>query len=196
MITTVHAPDLASSCSDTVSKNIRKSFVWGDLQANFLPHGVPDECASLPWYKAFFSPPHFSIFRQEQTVTVIRKQSTAGLEEPGRAKADFQTTQLLPCFFGFQFRLQSQTNDWVGGICCSNPFTNEWQRMRCRRFYTPRQTGLKLKVITEKASPKAMIGKEPNSCEKEMWKNISPVQSKPEVCKPIKQLDRPSTNGL
>lgn len=57
--------------------------------------------------------PHFSIFRQEQNVTVIRKLSKAGLEEPRRAKeCAWISNTVAADFFSFQ-RLSLDSRVWT-----------------------------------------------------------------------------------
>lgn len=56
-----------------------------------------------PDIRRSFPTPHFSIFRQEQNVTVIRKLSKAGLEEPRRAKECAWISNTVAAeFFSFQ----------------------------------------------------------------------------------------------
>lgn len=63
-------------------------------------------------------------------------------------------------------------------------------------FYTPRQTGLKLKVIMENAPQKAMIGKELIHYEKDVNKYFISAVGTRGVYTNQTTGQRPSTNGL
>lgn len=110
---TVHALDLASSCSDTVSKKDRKSFGWGLFARTFCLTESQMNTHLYPDIRRSFPTLHFSIFRQEQNVTVIRKLSKAGLEEPRRAKeCAWISNTVAADFFSFQ-RLSLDSRVWT-----------------------------------------------------------------------------------
>lgn len=95
---TVHTPDLASSYSDTVSKNDRKSSGWGlfsrtfcHMESQMNTHLSPDIRRSFP--PTFF---HFPS-KLWQLLENCQRQDWRSQEEQ-RSASEFQTTQLLQNF--------------------------------------------------------------------------------------------------
>lgn len=124
---TVRAPNLASSCRDTVSEDDRKSFRCGgggssvELPATWSPRWI---CIGIPTLIWDPPSPHISIFRQEQTATVIRK-----LSEKVKDCAWISKNAVAAEFSGFQslsldYRVGKMI-EWVA-FAALNPFTNEW----------------------------------------------------------------------
>lgn len=137
----VRAPNLASSCRDTVSEDDRKSFgCWGGSSVELPATGSPRWiCICIPTLIWDLPSPHISIFRQEQTATVIRK-----LSEKVKDCAWISKNAVAAEFSCFQrLSLDSRVGkmmEWVASV---------YKLMRCLLLYTPCQAGLELKVITE-----------------------------------------------